>query len=449
MKKILVLGAGQSSSFLIDYLLKLADKHNWFVTVADRDVELARRRVNKHPRGLGIAFEVNDVEFRATQIEKADLVVNMLPPNFQYLIAIDCLYHAKPMLSASYQDAKIKSLDRDAHRKGVLILSEMGVDPGIDHMLAMSMIHKVQERGGSITSFKSYGGGLPAPDSLVNPLKYFVTWNPRNVVMSGEHGAQYLENGKVKLVSHQNLFQHSWPVEVEGIGVLEAYPNRDSLTYRSIFEIDHAQTIIRGTLRYPGWSETWLQIVKLGIPNEHLQIPNLENTSYREFVEMFIPSDLSGADLEQRVANYLNINPTGKIMDNLRWLGLFSDERIDCHCQTAADVMIHLLKQKLALPKGARDMVVLIHELEVAYPDKSRRVRSRLVEFGESDGFTAVTRTVGLPLAIATRLILENELPLTGCHIPTLPAIYVPVLRELQKAGLNFTEVEGPLTPHE
>lgn len=441
MKQILVLGAGLSSSYLISHLLQNAQANDWCVTVGDYDVKLARKAVNRHARGSAIRFNVNDSEMRVIQIEKADIVVNMLPPTFQNVVARDCIHHTRPMISASYQSQQIRNLDPDAKRRGVLILTEMGLDPGIDHMIAMSMIEKVRAKGGKIKSFKSYGGALPAPDSRNNPLNYFITWNPRNVVMAGEHGAQYMEKGKVKLVPFHNVFQDSWLIEVDGIGTMEVYPNRESLSYQASFEINRATTLIRGTIRYPGWCETWLQIVRLGIPNEHLRIPNLHKMTYREFVHLFIPLEVSGSDLETRVANFLHINPTGKIMENLRWLGLFSEELIGKVDETPAAVMIDLIKKKLKMDPDSRDMIILINELEASYPSagkKREKITVTLIEKGECSGFSAVTKTVGLPMAIGVRLILAAKLPLTGCHIPTHPAVYVPLLKELKKEGLKF-----------
>jgi len=443
MKNILVLGAGQSAPYMINYLLEHAEEYNWFVTVGDRDINLARKAVKRHTRGDVISFDVNDAEMRLTQIEKADVVINFLPPAFQYLLALGCISRGKHMITASYQDERMRDLENDAHRKGILILNEMGLDPGIDHMSAMSMIKEVKSRGGKIKSFKSYGSGLPAPESTKNPLKYAITWNPRNVVMAGEVGAQYLYKGQIKILPHHEVFQRTWVVELDGVGRMEAYPNRDSLKYQSLFELHDVHTMIRGTLRYPGWSETWLQIVRLGLPNETMHIPNICSYTYRELVEMFLPLHISSANIEHRVANFLNISPTGNIMENLSWLGLFSDERVDCKGDTAAEVLEDILIKKLNLPENGRDMVAIAHEIEVDFPDQNKRgerITSTFVEYGEAGGFTAIAKTVGLPAAIAAKLILTDQLPISGCHIPTHPAVYSKVLPDLGAAGLNFKE---------
>ncbi len=448
MKNILVLGAGQSTPYLITYLLEQAEENDWFVTVADRDEELATERVDDHSRGSSSFFEVNDLMLRATLMRKADLVVNLLPAQFQPLIAEDCVEHQAHMVSASYRDERVRSLDHDAHRAGVLLLSETGLDPGIDIMSAMEIIHGIRAKGGYVESFVSYGSGVPAPEVDVNPLRYCITWNPRNVVMSAEHGAQYLVDGKVKIVPWHNVFQRSWPVDVDGVGAMEAYPNRDSLSYLKVFHLERCQTMIRGTLRYPGWSETWAQIVRLGLPNEHLRIPNLAQRSWAEIVEMFLPRATSGSRLEGRIANFLGISATGRIMENLRWLGLFSEEPAGIQGETAADAMIHLLRQKLALPANGRDMVAIVHEIVAHYPDdydRREKVISTFKHFGMPGGVTAMAKTVGLPAAIAAKLIMRNELPLTGSHIPTHELVYGPILRELASEGMEFEERSVPV----
>lgn len=441
MKHILVLGAGQSSSYLIHLLLELAQRSDWFITVGDLDHELAQARVADHPRGCAILFDVNDAELRSTQIAGAEVVVNMLPPAYQDLVAWDCVNHGRHMLSVSYQDQAVRDLEPDALRRGVLLLCELGLDPGIDHMSAAALLRRVRAKGDRIRAFRSYGSGIPAADQPQNPLRYAVTWNARNVAMSGEAGAQYLEDGRIKIVPFHQVFYHTWAVEVDGVGLLEAYPNRDSLAYLEAFGLEGIETMIRGTLRWPGWSETWAQVVRLGLPNETLRIPGLAERSCREVVAMFLPLNISEGSVEQRTARFLQISPTGKIMDNLRWLGLFSEEPVGCSGETSGAMLAHLLRTRLPLTPEQRDLVVLVHELDVETHSGAReRITSTLVTQGEAGSFTAMAKTVGLPTAIAVRLLLEDRLPLTGCHIPTHPSIYEPTLREIAAAGLVFTE---------
>ena len=446
MTNVLVLGSGQSASYLIAKLLEDAATEDLFVTVGDRDIEAAQACVRDNPRGAAVRLDINDAGLRSAEIERSAIVLNMLPSAFHQLVAWDCIAQGRDMLSVSYRDQTTRDLDLDAKRQGILLLSEMGLDPGIDHMSAMAMIRTVQADGGRIVAFRSYGSGIPAPGQPHNPLRYVLTWDPRNVVMAGSGGAQYMVDGDIKIVPFHNVFQRTWPCDVPGVGKLEAYANRDALSYMQSFGLEHVRTMIRGTLRYPGWSETWGQIVRLGLPSETLRVPDLDRRSYAEVVEMFLPAVTHGASLEQRTADFLKISPTGRIMENLSWLGLFSDQPTDCKGDTACAMMVHLLEEKLPLTADQRDLVLLVHEMEVEYPDRpGERITSTLAVEGDPGGFTAMSRTVGLPVAIAAKLKLRGDLDLTGSLIPTHPAIYEPVLAELRAAGLCFTEVRESL----
>ena len=444
MKRILVLGAGKSSPYLISYLLEQAEKYDWYVTIADLDLNMAIGRLRNSTRGEAIRFDINDSELRSSEIKKSDVVVNMLAPRFQHMIALACVRLGKHMISVSYEDRRMRELARDAQRKGVLMLTEIGLDPGIDHMSAAQIVKKIKKNGGVVKSFESYGGGLPAPDTLSNPMKYVISWNPRNVVMAGENGAQFMENGKIKIIPWHNVFQSTWPLDVPGIGTMETYPNRDSLGYRDRYGFDEADTVIRGTIRYPGWCETWAQIQRLGLPNENMLIPDLKNKTFAELTEMFIPLNIgTQTSIDKRVARFLNINPTGQIMEKIRWLGLFSDEKINMDVETSAGVMTRLLSEKLKLNDDARDMVILMHRIIAEYPkDNNRReeITSTMLHYGEKAGFTSMAKSVGLPAALVAKLLLLDQLPLTGCHIPTHPMIYEPLMKELSAEGFSFTE---------
>ncbi len=442
MKTILILGAGKSTPVLITYLLQNAERENWKLIVADQDEGLARERLNGHPRGTAERLDIRDTEKRVRLLKSSDVVINMLTRPFQHMIALECLHLNTHVLTASYEDPKVGQLHQEAIDRNVLILNEMGLDPGIDHMSGMAMVERVRNKGGMVTGFRSYGGGLPAPEMRPNPLNYVITWNPRNVLMAGEDGAIFKEDNRTYVLPFHEIFRRTWPVQIPGIGRMEAYPNRDSLAYIGILGLDHVHTMIRGTLRYPGWSETWYHLVRLGLTNEILRIPNLKDITYGEMVGMFLPNH-SKDELEQEVAEYLDVNPTGEIMDKLRWLGLFSDDKIGFDARTISDVMLHLIQDKLAMPKDGRDMVILMHEIEATYPDEKNRVemlRSLMIDYGKPNGPTAIAHSVGLPVAITARLLLRGELNITGCRIPTRKEIYEPVLRELAKEGIGFTE---------
>ena len=270
--------------------------------------------------------------------------------------------------------------------------------------------------------------------------------------MAGERGAEFLDRGQIRMVPFHQLFRSSWPVKVPGVGDMEAYPNRDSLSYRTLYGIGEVESMIRGTIRYPGFCETWTQIAHLGLPNETLQIPDLGERTWAELVEMFVPTQVAGDSLASRVANFLNISPTGQIMKNLAWLGLFAEEKTGVAGKTAASAMVELLNRKLRLAADARDMVILQHDFLIRYPAQNSRqeqIVATLVAYGEPGGFTAMAKTVGMPAAIAAELILTDRIPLTGCQIPTHPAIYKPILAELEKAGLRMTEtIESPSAAH-
>ncbi|MBC8478378.1 saccharopine dehydrogenase NADP-binding domain-containing protein [bacterium] len=447
MQKILILGAGKSSPYLIHYLLEQAEQNDWVITVGDIDLNAARKGVSDHPRGLAVHFDINDRKQLRTLVQAADVVIHMLAPAFQGLIAEECVRLNSHMISASYCNRQVRELSATAEAKGLLLLTEIGLDPGIDHMGAVDLMEKIRGQGGRIKAFRSYGSGIPAPDSRSNPLNYAITWNPWNVAMAGTGGAMYLERGKIKIVPVRRVFSYTWPVEVEGVGTLEAYPNRDSLSYIDLFQLDGVETMIRGTLRYPGWAETWQQIITLGLPTQAMEIPDLQTRTYREVVEMFLPLNPEvGASTVQRLARLLSISPTGRIMDNLVWLGLLSEERITAQGNSPADMLSDLLQKKLPLLPEQRDMVILLHELDVEYDDRREQITSTMVKYGQPGGFTAMAETVGLPAAIATRLLLQGKLNVRGCCIPIDPTIYRPILQELADEGITFVEKTEPLT---
>ncbi len=443
MKRILILGAGQSSPALIRYLLEKSTEYDWKITVADMDLDVASLRINGHPNGTAVQFDANDHEHLEKLVIESDLVANLLAPQFQNNVVNACVTAGVHTVSASYQSPMVPHMHDAAVHKGIIVLNEMGLDPGLDHMSAVDIILKARARGGRIRSFCSYGSGVPAPDSIDNPFNYAITWNPRNVALAGRAGAQYLEDSEIKIVTGHRVFERTWAMEVDGLGRMEAYPNRDSLVYIDHFDLDYAHTMIRGTLRYPGFSETWLPIVKLGLPMDTLHVPNMDTMSWADLVEMFLPMHGKRENLRARAARQMGISPTGSTMDKLEWLGIFSDEPIGLKEGTPADALVDLLNRKLQLPENGRDMVVLLHHFEIEYPEEQRseRLISTFVYYGDRDGETAMSKSVGLPAAIAIKRILNGDLTLTGCHIPTNPEIYEPVMKELNdEFGIRFVE---------
>ena len=447
MKRILVVGAGQSSPYLIRWLLDRAESRRWHVTVADADGAAARARVeDHHPHATAIRLDVTDPQELATRFAAADVVVNLLPPQFELTVAWSCVQHRTPMLTASYLDPKVAALHEDARERGVLLLAELGLDPGIDLMSTMELLNTIRDDGGRVVSYESYGSGVPDPASVDNPFSYAITWNPRNVVMAGQEGALFRRDGRLRAAPPSRLFRTTWSVDVPGIGVMEAYPNRDSLRYIDPFDLQDCPTVIRGTLRFNGWCETWHQVVRLGLPLETLRVPGLDALSWRELVAAFLPetdpaSD-DGATVRVATARFLGLDPDDVVMDRLEWLGLFGDSPIGGGAGTPAEALIRLLRDRLRLASTGRDLVILLHRLAYERPDGTHGVvTSTLKEWGEPGGTTAMARTVGLPLALAVERILSAELSLAGVHTPTHPLVYRPLLDALAENGVRFDEV--------
>lgn len=448
MRRILILGAGRSAPFLIKRVLAAAEANDWLVTVADRDLDTARDRVGGHPNGRAIALDASDEQQMASWIGAADVVANVLAPAFQGRVARLCVEAGVHMVSVSYFQKETRELDSWARERGVLLLGEMGLDPGIDHMMAAEAIRKVTEQGGVVRAFRSFGSGVPAPDSLSNPLRYLVTWNPWNVATSGWAGAEYLLDGQIRIVPHDRLFHHTWPVDVDGVGRLEGYPNRDSLSYLEHFDLEGVHTMIRGTLRHPGYCETWAKVVALGLTNDTIRIPNLGERSPREVVGMLLPIPVPFDRIEAAATLFLELNPTGALMENLRFLGIFDTEPTGCTGDTAAAMLSHLLETRLAPLPESRDMVTIFHEMEVEFPGADRpaeRQVTSMVEYGVPTEMSAMAKTVGLPTAVAVELILSGEIELRGCLLPTHPVICDSVLSRLRAEGLVFKERIEPL----
>lgn len=457
MPKILVLGAGFSTPFLIRHLLDHAQELDATVTVADLDPEAARARVAGHERGRAVRLEFGEPSAVA-EFTDSDLVVNLLPPTLQPAVARLCVRERCHMISASYRFPELAELDADARERGLALVTEMGLDPGIDLMSAQRIIEEIHGRGGRIESFLSYGGGLPEPSFDGNPLRYCITWNPRNVVMAAGVGAQFLRDGQLRMQPWHRVFDSTWPVEVPGIGTVDAYANRDSISYRSIHGLDSVRTLVRGTFRYPGFCQAWSLVVRLGLPNEHLSIPDLGAHTWAEMVEMFLPADTPGVDTRSKVAHFLDLSDDDAHLATLDAIGLFADEPIGAlaggnlaggnlaggKAATPAQALVELARHRLPLPETVRDMVVLHHDFTVVYEggDEPRRERvlSTFVHYGEPGGITAMANTVGFPAALGSRMLLDGRLQRRGCLYPTDRDVYDPVLDALEAEGLSFEE---------
>lgn len=439
MQRILVLGAGLSSSYLIKYLLENAPNHHWTVSVADAHKSTAQDKINGSPYGVAIELNAADQTKRSLLIAEHDLIISMLPASMHIDVAKDCLLHHKHLVTASYVSEEMKALDNEAKKAGVLFLNECGLDPGIDHLSAMKLIHEIQAKGGTITSFKSFCGGLVAPEFDDNPWNYKFTWNPRNVVLAGQATARYLANGSLKFIPAAHIFEQTEDVVITDYGHFESYANRDSLGYIEPYGITGAQTVLRGTLRKKGYSKAWNQLVKLGLTDDSFTIHEANKLTLRTFVHAFVPgTDLH--ELEKRTALFLQIAETSEEFTKLKWLGIFDETPITLAEATPAQILQQVLQQKWKLQAGELDMIVMKHSINFEIQNSKFKMESELVVKGEDDVLTAMAKTVGLPLAIAAKLILENNIDLTGVHIPILPQIYEPILAELAQYNIVFNE---------
>jgi saccharopine dehydrogenase-like NADP-dependent oxidoreductase len=442
LKRVLVLGAGLVAGPLVRYLLGQPD---FQVTVASRTLGKARALVGYRPQGTAVAFDIGqDGDRLSDLVADADLVVSLLPYIYHVQVAERCVRQGRHLVTTSYVSDEMRALDAAARAAGVILLNEMGLDPGIDHMSAMRVIARVHEAGGEIRSFRSYCGGLPAPDANDNPLGYKFSWSPRGVILAGRNRARFRERGAVVQVPNGRLFATHFVTHVEGLGDLEAYPNRDSLPYVDVYGIPETDTMYRGTLRNLGWSDVMQKLNELG----YFSLD--ERTDLRGKTFGQVMAGLIGAEdttgLEARLAVALNAAPNSGVMMALKWLGLLSDQVV-ADRTTLLDVLVDRMLARMPYRPGERDMVVLLHEFTALHGDREETITSTLVDFGVPGGDSSMARTVGLPAAIGARLILEGKIRLAGVHIPVLPEIYEPVLAELAQLGINCEENVKAVSP--
>jgi saccharopine dehydrogenase-like NADP-dependent oxidoreductase len=437
MRKILLIGAGKSSSFLVKYLSDHSKAENWEIIVADADKKHAEVITAKHPNCTPISFNATDEKEREQYIKDSDIVISLLPASLHGIIALDCIKFRKHLVTASYTGADIKELNKEAKNAGVLILTEMGLDPGIDHMSAKKLIDEISDDGGKVTVFKSYCGGLVAPESDDNPWNYKISWNPRNVVLAGQGTSRYLENNQIHYVPYNRLFSQTEKIKVPGEGSYDAYVNRDSLKYIEPYGLGKADTIIRGTLRHKGYCKKWNTLVGLGITDDSFIIDDATELTYKQFMQSFLPSKV---EFEEFLWKNFEIEKGDKEYKAIEWVGLLSDEKIGLTYVTPAQILQKLLEKKWKLKAKDKDMVVMYHELHATKGKKDIIIQSSLEIKGENQQYTAMAKTVGLPLAIAARLILNGKIEARGVQIPVLKEIYQPVLAELETYGIKFKE---------
>jgi saccharopine dehydrogenase (NADP+, L-glutamate forming) len=440
---ILVFGAGKSATVLIDFLKKTITQNNWLLTVADSNLATVLAKLDGHPGSTGLQINIEDQDARKSLVKSASIVISMMPPSLHYLIAEDCLEFGVNLLTASYLDDKTKALSQQIEEKGLLFLYEMGLDPGIDHMSAMQIIHDIQSKGGLINSFRSHCGGLVAPENDDNPWHYKISWNPRNVVLAGSAGARYLEQGEEVAMPYHGLFNNEETLDIPGLYPLGFYPNRDSLSYIPIYGLESANSFVRTTLRYPEFLKGWAGILHLGLTDQS-HIYQFDQLSIAAFFKLHIERLALTNWMDSLEEQSTHEAMAAHFLEQLNWLGLHDQDTLLPMAQgTAADVLQFLLETKLALLPGEKDMIVMQHEFDYKIGTETQSLKSSLVCIGEDDQHTAMAKTVGLPLGIAAKLIVENQIQLKGLHIPILPQIYEPVLAALKAEGIEFQETKS------
>ena len=440
MKKILVIGAGRSSTSLIKYLLDNSSKENWSITVVDFNLDLANKKINNHPCGISSKLDANDSVERRKFISNSDIVISMLPARMHYNVLKDAVDLGINVITPSYVTDEIKLLNDQALKKGVLVLNELGLDPGIDHMSAKKIIDDVELSGGKVIGFESFTGGLVAPESDDNPWNYKFTWNPRNVVLAGQGGAaKYIQDGKYKYIPYNKLFRRTNIIEIDGFGKFEGYANRDSLKYRSIYGLDDVPTMYRGTLRRVGFCRAWNVFVQLGATDDSYILEDSENMTYRDFINSFLrynPHD----SVELKLRHYLRIEQDDYIWDKLLWLGIFDNTKVGLKNATPAQILQKILQEKWSLSIDDKDMIVMWHKINYTLENNQRELISHMEYIGKDSTLTAMSDTVGLPLGIAAKMILKDKIKMKGVVLPTEIEIYSSVLPELESLGIKFEE---------
>jgi len=439
MNKVLVLGAGMVARPLVRYLL---DQPGFQVTVASRTICKADALVGGHPHGSTATLMADNTARLEALVAAHDLTVSLLPAPLHPVVAGLCIKRRKHMVTTSYVSPKMRELDRNARFAGVMVLNEIGVDPGIDHMSAMRIIDDARHRDGKVVRFKSYCGGLPAPESNDNPWGYKFSWSPRAVCTAGKNPARYRVDGQTVDIPGPELFadgRHG--MEVEGVGYLEAYPNRDSTGYIDLYGLEGIKTMFRGTFRYPGWCETLKKVVALGLLDES-PTTYPKGTTFAQFLHGFLRRPSPGG-LRRQIAAQLELPESSAVLDRFEWLGLFSEEEIHpTQTQTTPlDVLASRMLKKMSYREGERDMIVLCHDFLISYVGAAdEHVTSTMIDFGQTDGDSSMSRTVSLPAAVAAKLILTRAVMLPGVHIPVVPEIYRPVLDELASMDIRCIE---------
>ena len=445
MRRILIIGAGRSASSLIRYLLLKSESENLHIVVADLSLALAERKTQNHPNATPIALNIFEVEERKAAIQNASIIISMLPAYLHIEIAKDCLEFKKHLVTASYISDAMQELDEEAQKNNLIFMNEVGLDPGIDHMSAMKIIDEIREKGGMMLLFESFCGGLVAPESDNNLWNYKFTWAPRNVVLAGQGGAaKFIQEGTYKYIPYGTLFRRTEFLEVERYGKFEAYSNRDSLKYRSIYGLDDILTLYRGTIRRVGFSKAWNMFVQLGMTDDSYIMEDSESMSYRQFTNSFLPYHPTDS-VEIKMRLILKIDQDDIMWDKLLELDLFNpDKNVNLPNATPAQILEKILSDSWTLEPDDKDMIVMYHKFGYELNGKKRQIDSKMVCIGDDQTYTAMAKTVGLPVAIATLLILNGKITTPGVQLPIKKEVYLPILNELEEYGVIFNEQNMP-----
>lgn len=443
MKNVLIIGAGRSASSLIKYLLEKSESENLHITIGDLSLELAQRKTKGHKNATAIALDINNTEQRQSEIQKADIVISMLPAHMHIEVAKDCITFKKHMVTASYISDAMQALDTQAKENGLIFMNEVGLDPGIDHMSAMKVLDEIRAQGGKIILFESFCGGLVAPESDNNLWNYKFTWAPRNVVLAGQGGAaKFIQEGTYKYIPYNKLFRRTEFLEVEGYGRFEGYANRDSLKYRSVYGLDDALTVFRGTIRRVGYSKAWDMFVQLGMTDDTYVIDDSEHMSYRGFVNLFLPYHPTDS-VEIKLRHQLKIDQDDVMWDKLVELDLFNEEKkIGLKNATPAQALEKILTDSWTLQEHDKDMIVMYHKFGYEINGERKQIDATMVCVGDDQTYTAMAKTVGLPVAMATLQILNGNIKTPGVQLPIKKEVYDPILKELEEYGVVFHEKE-------
>ena len=443
MRNILIIGAGKSASYLIKYFLDKSVTEHLNITIGDLETSNAKKWIGNHPNANALKLDIFDKSAREQAVQNADIVVSMLPARFHIEVAKDCLKFGKHLVTASYVSEEMKVLDSEAKAKNLIFLNEIGLDPGVDHMSAMQVIDRIRAAGGKMLLFESFTGGLMAPESDTNLWNYKFTWNPRNVVLAGQGGAaKFLQENKFKYIPYHRLFRRTEFLEVDGYGRFEAYANRDSLKYQEVYGLADIQTLYRGTIRRVGFSRAWQIFVLLGMTDDSYTIADSENMSYRSFVNSFLPYSPTDS-VELKLRYQLKIDQDDIVWEKLEELNIFSDDKkVKLKNATPAQILQKILLDSWTLSPEDKDMIVMYHKFGYELNGKKHQIDATMVCTGEDQTFTAMSKTVGLPVAIATLAILNNKIQSYGVQIPTKTELYTPVLNELKDFGIIFNEKE-------